>query len=80
MEFGAAKYSRDNWKQGGKPDEEYLDACMRHLYKLKAEGAYDSDSNCLHLAHAVWNLMTLIELNFDGPLEKVTYADNLGNS
>ena len=66
MEYGASKYEKDNWKRGGKPDQEYLGACMRHIMRHKAEGDFDSESGCLHLAHAVWNLMALIELNRTG--------------
>lgn len=66
MEHGAKKYARNNWKLGNKPDSEYLDAAMRHLFKHNSEGYFDKESNCLHIAHAVWNLMTLIELNLKG--------------
>lgn len=59
---GAIKYERDNWQQGGKPDEEYLDSCLRHLYASQLED-HDADTGCLHLAHAIWNLAALIELN-----------------
>lgn len=62
-EFGANKYDDGNWRLGNKPDEEYYDSLFRHLdYHFKGE-LYDSDSGCLHLAHAVWNLCALLELN-----------------
>lgn len=60
---GAVKYDHLNWKKGGKPDEEYLDACQRHLFKHVNEGVYDEDIGTVHIANAIWNLMTLIECN-----------------
>jgi len=66
-ELGAVKYARDNWKLGGKPDSEYYAACMRHLMAAKTAKdrgeMFADDSGCLHLAHAMWNIMALIELN-----------------
>lgn len=66
-ELGAVKYERDNWKLGGKPDSEYYDAALRHLFaakNAKDEGEQVAgDSGCLHLAHAAWNILALIELN-----------------
>jgi hypothetical protein len=63
LEQGAVKYEALNWKKGNKPDSEYLDACMRHLFKHLTEGPHDADIGVMHLAQAVWNLLTLIELN-----------------
>ena len=62
-ELGAIKYARDNWKAGGKPDEEYYDACMRHLFAGKTGELFAPDTGCLHAAHAAWNMFALIELN-----------------
>lgn len=80
-EFGANKYNDGNWKLGNKPDEEYLDSCFRHLDYFFSGEFYDQDSGCSHLAHAVWNLSALAELNYgDRPIvdeelfrERMTY-------
>lgn len=72
---GAKKYTRDNWKLGGKPDAEYLDALQRHLLKHVNEGPFDPETGALHLAHAVWNLVALIELNI-APEHGVFNPDN----
>lgn len=66
MEIGAVKYLRDNWKKGGKPDWEYLDACLRHLTDFENGETFAADTGCLHLAHAMWNIMAIIELNYPG--------------
>jgi hypothetical protein len=63
-EFGAAKYNENNWRLGGKPDTEYLDALDRHLGKFLSGTFYDEETGCPHLAHAVWNLCALAELNY----------------
>ena len=65
FEQGAIKYERDNWLKGGKPDEEYLDSALRHILASEFE-TYDEDTGCLHIAHAIWNLCALIELNSEG--------------
>lgn len=62
-ELGAAKYGDDNWRLGGKPDQEYYDSMDRHLAAYLQGETHDSDSGCHHLAHAVWNLCALYELN-----------------
>jgi len=64
-EFGANKYNEGNWRQGNKPDAEYLDSLFRHLDYFFAGEFYDQDSGCAHLAHAVWNLSALAELNYN---------------
>jgi len=63
MEYGAHKYEPMNWAKGGKPDEEYLDACIRHLVAWK-NSHIDQESGCNHLGHAIWNLMALLDLNY----------------
>ena len=62
-EVGAIKYERNDWKEGGKPDEEYLDAALRHMVEFKNGEQFASDTGCHHLAHAAWNLFALLELN-----------------
>lgn len=63
FEQGAIKYERDNWRKGGKPDQEYLDSAMRHLAALGSGELYDPDTGCLHAAHVMWNMGALLELN-----------------
>lgn len=65
-ELGAIKYERDNWRKAGKPDWEYLDACLRHISAHMQGEMYASDSGCTHLGHAMWNIMALQDLNYPG--------------
>ena len=62
MSQGATKYSVDNWKKGGKPNSEYYSACLRHLLRARKEEV-DKESGQYHIAHAIWNLMAMMELN-----------------
>lgn len=65
MAQGAIKYDDRNWLTGGKPDAEYLDSADRHLLKWANEGEwYDSETGCAHVAHAAWNLLALLKLNY----------------
>ncbi len=63
-EMGAIKYNDGNWRLGNKPDEEYWNSMFRHLDHIFSGEFYDSDTGCLHIAHAVWNLCALLELNY----------------
>ena len=64
MEYGALKYNEMNWKKGGKPDKEYLDAAMRHLTQWVNGIPFDGESGCSHLGQAIWNLITLLQNNY----------------
>lgn len=61
--FGEHKYGRGNFKRGGKPDLEYYQSAMRHLQAAYAGEDFDADSGLHHLGHAIWNFITLIEIN-----------------
>jgi hypothetical protein len=62
-EMGAIKYNDGNWRLGNKPDDEYWNSMFRHLNYIFSGEDYDPDTGCLHLAHAVWNMCALLELN-----------------
>lgn len=68
---GRAKYPDTepgfpNWKLGGKPDQEYLDAAARHLIKLGCGEEYDDELGTHHAAAVVWNMMALLTCNRRG--------------
>lgn len=75
-EMGGIKYEEGNWKKGNKPDEEYWDSMFRHLQYIFTGEEYDKDSGCLHIAHAVWNMCALHELNSTSPpIDEVVFAE-----
>jgi len=59
--FGAKKYSVSGWL--GVPDANlrYKNALHRHLNQMELDDN-DPDSGYLHLAHAAWNVLALLEL------------------
>jgi len=63
-EMGAIKYNDGNWRLGNKPDDEYWNSMFRHLNYIFNGEVYDPDTGCLHIAHAVWNMCALLELNY----------------
>lgn len=55
FEDGAAKYERDNWKQGI-PLSRYVDSLYRHLWAFM-----DGDDTEDHLGAVIWNAVCLSE-------------------
>lgn len=66
MEQGAIKYTPRNWLKGNKPDSEYLSSAMRHILAAHEGELYDDDTGCTHLAHAAWNMLACLRLNYWG--------------
>ena len=58
--FGAAKYSDNGWLEVPHGEKRYTDALFRHLL---TDEEVDSESGLLHLAHACWNLLAVLELH-----------------
>jgi len=56
LEFGAKKYSRDNWKLGLNK-QEILDSAMRHLTALIDGEGIDKESGLSHIGHLMCNCM-----------------------
>lgn len=58
--YGAEKYSPRGWQSVENGIERYNDAMMRHLF---ADEEGDRESELLHLAHAAWNMLAMLELS-----------------
>lgn len=58
LEFGAKKYSRDNWKEV--ESSRYEKAAMRHLVSYVTGEKLDQESGKSHLAHLVCNALFLM--------------------
>jgi len=66
FEGGEHKYDYCNWRKGGKPSKEYIDAAMRHLMKLIGKDEmFDEDYCTHHIGHVLWNFMVMYELGDD---------------
>lgn len=59
MEFGAEKYSRNNWRLGFN-DSRLLDAAMRHLTQW-FDDPIDDESGYDHRAHAMFEISALLD-------------------
>lgn len=59
LELGARKYAPDNWKKV--ENERYHDAMLRHVLSYLAGEINDPETSKHHLAHAVCNMLFLIE-------------------
>lgn len=60
---GAAKYTPNGWRSVPDAEARYLDAGMRHLLAYGRGERIDSDTGCLHLAQAAWNLLAVLDLS-----------------
>lgn len=63
LEFGAKKYSPDNWKKG-LDQKEVIESMLRHAFALltaiqegKPDDQYDKDSGLHHIGHIMCNCM-----------------------
>ena len=60
LEYGANKYSPDNWKKVPQMEIRYYDAAMRHIDAYWKGEYLDEESGQPHLAHAVCCLLFLM--------------------
>jgi len=67
--YGAKKYGDYNWEQVEDPKPRYYNACMRHL-TAGIQKTNDSESGLPHLAHAICNLIFLLEFELTQKKEK----------
>jgi len=65
-QMGMEKYDRDNWRKG-LPWTEVLDSALRHQFAWLEGENLDVESGLPHLAHAMWNLMTLLDYAVNHP-------------
>lgn len=60
LEFGAKKYSRNNWQTGGGFRwTRVLASCLRHIFAFMRGEDVDPESGLSHISHAQCNLLFL---------------------
>jgi hypothetical protein len=64
LEYGAKKYSPDNWRKG-MPREMVLDCLMRHVVALLDGEENDPESGLPHMGHVMCNAMFYVALERD---------------
>jgi hypothetical protein len=74
LEYGAYKYSRNNWKKG-MPVTQVSESLMRHLFAYLRGEDVDPESGCRHLSHVMCNVMFLEYIMREKP-----HHDNRENS
>lgn len=60
LEFGKAKYGRENWKKLDNFTPRYLAAAFRHLVAMLRGEQVDHESGLLHSAHLACNVLFII--------------------
>lgn len=60
FDFGARKYSRDNWKKLDNGVERFFNAALRHLLAINAGQTYDEESGLPHIDHAITSLLMAV--------------------
>jgi hypothetical protein len=56
LEYGATKYSKNNWKKG-MPVTQVSESLMRHLFAFLKGEDVDPESGCRHISHVMCNAM-----------------------
>ena len=74
LEFGAKKYSVDNWKTVPDGKQRYLDAALRHLMAVANGDVNDIESELPHMAHAI--CCGLFYLWFDNGGNHISLSDS----
>lgn len=81
LEYGAVKYSANNWRQGGSWTSA-VDSLLRHLDAFREGEDLDPESGLPHLSHMAFNVMILIEF-YDkgmGTDDRFRYPDQPGHA
>jgi len=60
LEFGAKKYTRDNWKNGFGGTARPLASALRHLAAFQNGERVDAESGVSHIGHAMCCLIFLM--------------------
>jgi hypothetical protein len=76
LEFGAKKYSRDNWRKG-LPVTEIIDSLLRHLSALQRGELIDPESGEGHIGHIQCNALFLGNKANTWDIEMVTDSHRL---
>ena len=72
--FGAKKYKENSWQNLPDGYRRYKAALFRHITAYEKGEVYDSESGCMHLAHAAWNAIAMLHFGMraetDSDIEK----------
>lgn len=74
---GAAKYGDDNWRHVPYSSRRYYSATMRHMQLARKGEPKDNETGLHHYAHAISNLMFLLEKELEKELNVDVFTDTL---
>lgn len=63
---GARKYTPNGWVSVPDGEQRYMEAFGRHMLALGRGEKIDADTQCLHKAQMIWNLLASLELELRG--------------
>lgn len=69
--FGSKKYSPNGWAYVEDGANRYMEAFGRHQMEFALGETIDKDSQCLHKAQMIWNLLASLELELRKIEEKL---------
>lgn len=65
LTYGAEKYAPNNWKYVDNAFDRYLSAARRHINMVQLGETHDPETGLHHYAHAICNLLFLLEKELD---------------
>jgi hypothetical protein len=65
LTYGAEKYAPDNWRHVDDHFSRYLSAARRHINMVQLGETHDPETGMHHYAHAICNLLFLLEVNLE---------------
>ena len=65
-------YNEENWRKVPNAERRYFSATMRHLAWVRKGQTHDGETNLHHYAHAITNLMFLLEKELEAQLESTS--------
>lgn len=63
LEYGTRKYTEKSWPLITEGRKRFLASALRHINAYMRDEMNDPESNLPHLAHAITNLLFVLELN-----------------
>lgn len=70
LEYGAAKYGENNWKNVADAHQRYYDALMRHVAAWWGGELCDEETGLHHLMHGACCIAFLVWLDLNAKTEK----------
>lgn len=76
---GAAKYNEsyneENWRKVENKQRRYYSATLRHMEAVRKGELHDSETKLHHYAHAISNLMFLLQEHMEGNLDSLNESE-----